>query len=510
MTYLHCMFIIYMHFFSHVFAHPYSLFAKDISNQYLTSHYISHRSFSMEYEKAPLNIEKEDVLLVKPSKSTSSCILSLSTLDNKGANNNIAQTVHVYRSSSIHDYDSSFNPCHVFKEALSKALFYYYPLAGRLVRHTDGKFRVKINTDSVEFGVPFLEATANCTLSSLHYLDNTNTEIAKHLVLDLPSPQDKNYPLVLMVTKFLCGGFTIGMGMSHAICDGFGASQFFKAILELARGRTEPSVKPVWERENQVGTITTQPFPQCPMDRESVAFSPFVNQPNTKIIKQYCFKVEGETITRLKLSLMNENIRFTTFEVLAGYVWRSRARALKLSSNDKTMLNVLVGIRRNLMDYETLPKGYYGNSTIDAKVVLKVSELDEMPLYKIVKLIKETKNIAFTADYVRNSINSLETNQEDGLSMELEASGAVTVLTEWKHLGFQENLDFGGYELVNFLPAPCKMLATVDACIFSSANKLDDHDPSMDGGVRIFTSLPVAAMPKFKDEIEALRFLYRN
>lgn len=85
----------------------------------------------MEYEKATLKIEKEDVLLVKPSKSTPSCILSLSTLDNKGANNNIVQTVHVYRSSSaIQDYDSSFNPCHIFKEALSKALFYYYPLAG--------------------------------------------------------------------------------------------------------------------------------------------------------------------------------------------------------------------------------------------------------------------------------------------------------------------------------------------------------------------------------------------
>jgi len=85
----------------------------------------------MEYEKAPLKIEKQDVLLVKPSKSTPSCYLSLSTLDNKGVNNNIVQTVHVYRSSSaIHDYDSSFNPCDVFKEALSKALFYYYPLAG--------------------------------------------------------------------------------------------------------------------------------------------------------------------------------------------------------------------------------------------------------------------------------------------------------------------------------------------------------------------------------------------
>jgi spermidine dicoumaroyl transferase len=378
------------------------------------------------------------------------------------------------------------------------------------VRHAgDGTLRVEFGVGGEEYGVPFLEAYANCTLSSLHYLDNTDTEIAKDLVLDIPSPMDKSYPLVFMVTKFLCGGFTIGMGVSHAICDAFGQLQIFRAIVELGRGRTEPSVKPVWEREKQVGSIAKQPFPQCPTDRESVAFSPFVNQNNTKNIKQYCFKVEGEMITNLKLSLMNKNekIGFTTFEVLAGYVWRSRARALKLNSNGETVLTIPVGIRRNLKDYDTLPIGYYGNSTLDANVVLKMSELNEMPLYEIVKLIKETKNIASTADYVTNSINSLETNQEDGFSMELEDSGAVTVLSELRHLGFQENIIFEGYELVNFLPAPCKMLGTLDTCIFSSPNKLDDHNLSMEGGVRIFTSLPVAAMPMFRDEIEALRFL---
>jgi hypothetical protein len=39
-------------------------------------------------------------------------------------------------------------------------------------------------------------------------------------------------------------------------------------------------------------------------------------------------------------------------------------------------------------------------------------------------------------------------------------------------------------------------------------NKFDDDDPSMKGGVKIFTSLPVDAMPKFKEEIEVLKVLY--
>ncbi|CAJ2640427.1 unnamed protein product [Trifolium pratense] len=438
------------------------------------------------YQKATLDLKMKDVELVKPSKSTPSCILSLSTLDNKVSNNNICQFVHVYRSSPIHDNsDSSFNPCQDFKEALSKALFYYYPLAGRLGRHVDGKLRVEINANNAEFGVPVMEAIANCTLSSLHYLDGHDTEIAKHLVLDFPSPQDKIYPLVFMVTKFLCGGFTIGMGVSHALCDGFGVSQFFKAIVELANGRIEPSVKPVWERERLVGSITKQPFEICAMDKESAAFTPFLNHIiNSTDIKRYCFKVEG-------------------------YVWRSRARALKLNNNGKTMLDILVGIRRHMKGYDPLPEGYYGNSIVDGKLVLKVSELNERPLYEIIRLIKETINVASTTDYVTNSIDTWETiNQEEDISTELEATGAVTVLTEWKHLGFMENVDFGKNEVVNFVPAPCKMLATVDTCIFMHPNKIDDDDPLMKGGVKIFTSLPVASMPKFRDEIEALKVLY--
>ncbi|XP_045827228.1 spermidine coumaroyl-CoA acyltransferase-like [Trifolium pratense] len=463
----------------------------------------------MAYEKVTLNLKMKDVELVKPSKFTPPCILSLSTLDNRGIYNNHCQTVHVYRSSATRDSDSSFDLCHVFKEALSKALFYYYPLAGKLVKHADdGILRVNCNPNAENYGVPFLEAIANCTLSSINYLDNTNTEIAKHLLL---IPQDLSYPLVFKVTKFLCGGFTIGMGVLHAVCDGFGASQFFNTIVELARGRIEPSVIPVWERERLVGSITKQPFPLFPMRKESIAFSPFLNQTNSTNIKQYCFKVEGEMITKLKLSLMkeseNENIRFTTFESLAAYIWRSRARALKLNNNGDTMLTVLVGMRRNLKDFDPIPKGFYGNSVMEANIVLKVSDLNEMSLYEIVKLIKEAKNVASTADYVKNTIDSLETNFKDPVNME-KSTGAVTVLTEWKHLGFMgENVDFGGNEIVNLVPAPCKMFASIEISVLSSSNKFDDVVPSMKGGVNLFTSLPVAAMPKFKEEIEALRTL---
>ncbi|RHN67810.1 putative taxadien-5-alpha-ol O-acetyltransferase [Medicago truncatula] len=401
---------------------------------------------------------------------------------------------------------TSYNSISIFFPQATKTINKSLRLAGRMVKHADdGKLRVNCNPNAENYGVPFLEASANCTLSSINYLDNTDTEIAKQLVLN---PEDKTYPLVFKVTKFRCGGFTIGMGVLHAICDGVGASQLFKAIIELARGRNEPSTIPVWERERLIGSITKQPFPESPMNKESVAFSPFLNQDNTTVMKKYCFNVEGEMLTKLKLSLMKESggIRFTTFESIAGYVWRSRARALKLNNNGETVLTIVAGIRRKLKDFEPLPNGYYGNSCVDANTVLKVSELDERPLYEIINLIRETKNIASTTDFIKNSINTLETNYKEESRM--LSTGAVTVLTEWKHLGFLDgNVDFGGHEAVNLVPAPCNLFASMEMSIFTPPNKFDNDDPSMKGGIKIFTTLPVAAMPKFKEEIEALRFL---
>jgi spermidine dicoumaroyl transferase len=86
------------------------------------------------------------------------------------------------------------------------------------------------------------------------------------------------------------------------------------------------------------------------------------------VVLHFCFNVEGEMITKLKLSLMKEsgNIKFTTFESIAGYVWRSRARALKLNNNGEIVLTIVARIRRKLKDFDPLPNGYYGNSCVDA------------------------------------------------------------------------------------------------------------------------------------------------
>ncbi len=445
-------------------------------------------------------LEKKDGVLVKPSKPTSSCVLSLSSIDNNPNLEPLCHTVYVHRSN----IDSSFynnnqaDPACLIREALSKALVYYYPLAGKLKKKSNGKLQINCTAD----GVPFLVANANCKLSSLHYLDGVGVEVTKQFVFDFSSEGDSGYhPLVMQVTKFSCGGFTIGMSLSHSVCDGFGAAHFFRAVAELPSGKSVPSVKPVWKRERLVGTPTEEPLQLIEKRATSLATSPYL--PNTDLLHE-CFYVSNDSIKRLKMSLMQEcgsetlKESFTTIEVLGAYVWRSRFRARKLNPDGKIMFWLIVEIR-NILN-PPLPVGYYGNAFASAKVELLGGELNEVPLSKLVKLIKASKKVASNSDNIMHSLDVLETCSQ--LDIKFDAGGSSMVLTDWRQLGLLEEVDFGWKGSINIIPLPWNMFGYVDMCLFLPPSNVN---PSMKDGVRVFVSLPRAAMAKFKEEMEAFK-----
>ncbi|XWS71918.1 hypothetical protein CRYUN_Cryun03dG0179700 [Craigia yunnanensis] len=454
------------------------------------------------------SVDKKDVVLVKPFKPTPSEVLSLSTIDNDRGLEIICHSVFVYQAND--DFCSGDSPDEVkpklsklkdpaciIEEALSKVLVYYYPLAGKLKRQTDGKLRITCNAD----GVPFLVATANCQLSSLNYLDGIDVETAKQFTFDFPSESDDGYhPLVLQVTKFLCGGFTIALSLSHSVCDGFGASQFFRALAEFASGKSEPSVKPVWEREILVAKPIKE-IPQFIVDKDTLATSPYL--PTTDIVHE-CFNLTAESIKRLKANVMKESKdeflkeSLTSLEVLAAYVWRARFRALKLNSDGNTAFCMAVGIRRTLNP--PLPEGYYGNAFSSANTAITGRDLNEGSLTKAVKQIKESKRLAFNNDYIWKLMSINEKLIE--LNMKFEGStGATMVITDWRQLGLLEEVDFGWKGSVNMIPLPWNMFGYVDLVLVLPPCKLDQ---SMKGGARVLVSLPRAAITKFREEMDAL------
>lgn len=141
-----------------------------------------------------------------------------------------------------------------------------------------------------------------------------------------PDPNvDPIRPMILQVTKFSCGGFVLGAAVHHAICDGLGATLFFNAMAELARGSGQVSVDPVWERSALLGPRNPPrveyPVHEClSLDKD---FPPYTGS-GKRVVKEY-LNVEEGLLDRVKgLLYQQSGLRFTTFEALGAFLWRAR------------------------------------------------------------------------------------------------------------------------------------------------------------------------------------------
>ncbi|XP_047308936.1 spermidine coumaroyl-CoA acyltransferase-like [Impatiens glandulifera] len=444
-------------------------------------------------------VDKKDIFLVTPSKPTPSCVLSFSSVDNDNNIELLVYTIHVYKASHDQENNLHDDPACLIKDALSRVLVHYYPMAGKLKRNIDGKLRITCNAE----GVPYVEAVASCSLSSLNYLDGIDLQTAREFVVNYPNQSESGYhPLVVQVTKFSCGGFAIGMGLCHAMCDGVSASQFLRALADLVKGENEPLVKPVWERELLVVEPCEESI-ELPFQKNTLANSPYL--PTTDLLHEF-FNISGETIKKMRSSLIvkGDDIdigvmrnNFTSLEIISAYIWRSMFRALDLNSDGDTVFTIITGIR-HILKNPPLPQGYYGNSIVLVSSEMSGKQLNEGPFLEVVETIKESKKNASDPDYIWKAISITESITR--AKPVFKNNGACVFLTDWRHLGFME-IDFGSGEPVNLMVLPWSASFYVGMCLLLPSCKLD---AKMKGGMRVYLTLPRAAMAKMKDEMDAI------
>ncbi|XP_010429302.2 PREDICTED: spermidine sinapoyl-CoA acyltransferase-like [Camelina sativa] len=441
----------------------------------------------------PLVVEKKLTQMVKPSEHIPPQTLSLSTLDNDPDNEVIYKTIYVFKEKKA--LDDVYRPESLLKEALSDLLVCYYPLSGILKRwESDRKLHLTCGGD--DGGVAFTVATTNVELSSLKYLDNIDSDTALKFLPHELQVEDGYRPFALQVTKFRCGGFTLGIAISHAMCDGYGLGHTMCALAELVGGKKKLRVTPVWERERLVGKPREDDQP--PFVPVYTAVSPYLPTDDWVTEK---INIRAESIRRLKEATLREydfsSEAPTTFEVIGAYLWKSRVKALSLNQDGVTVLGLPVGIRK-VVD-PPLPDGYYGNAYIDMYVPLTTREVGEFMISDIVKLIKKVKKKAHDKDYLQEELS----NTEDIIKMNLtnkEKKDGLFFLTDLRNVGIFGSMDFGWNEPVNIVQVvPPETARTIGMLMRPSR-----LEPAMVGGVQIMITLPKAAMAKFKEEINAL------
>lgn len=115
-----------------------------------------------------LSVTRSRHSLVRPAEKTPLTMVDLSVMDKIPALRCMARTLHVY--SSGHDEGAG----RVIREALSRALVPYYPLAGRLI-HSASASAAELHVQCCGQGVWFVEAFTPTTLASLNYLEDANS-----------------------------------------------------------------------------------------------------------------------------------------------------------------------------------------------------------------------------------------------------------------------------------------------------------------------------------------------
>ncbi|XP_030517916.1 omega-hydroxypalmitate O-feruloyl transferase-like [Rhodamnia argentea] len=419
---------------------------------------------------API-VERSVSVAVLPEQETPGGSLFLSNIDQAS----------VFYLPMVYSFDrSDADTVDVIKKALCQVLVHYYPLAGRLARNSQGKLTVDCEK---KLGVPFVEASANCDIEDLGDMKFLDRNVLQKLVYgDATENTVEVAPLLTaQVTKFRCGGFTVGIAFNHCMFDGTSVMNFMNSWAETARGRPL-SIIPCHDRT----VLTSRVPPQITGTSDSFVHISDVSDLKALYEKEQIvwksFHFDNAKLATLKRMATTDGQSISScssFVALAARVWRARTMALKMKPHQLSKLIFPVDFRS--MMKPPMP-GYIGNAVVEACCLCTVGELIDEPFSFTAGRIREAIE-RVNEDYVRSWIDSLDVHQFNLLSL------TSLVLVSWQRFDYGST-DFGWGKPRTFgtgdLPTGCLFMA----------------DGRERKGIVVVLGLPLSAMDTFEKLVQ--------
>ncbi|RZC63274.1 hypothetical protein C5167_025024 [Papaver somniferum] len=382
-----------------------------------------------------MEVRVRESSVVKPAEETPKVCLWTSNFDQLCVVH--AQAVYFYKPPESDDGFSSssgdfFNST-VLKHGLSKALVTYYPVAGRLKRNESGRAEIHCTGE----GAIFIEAETDSFMKDLG--EFTPNEQLAPLFSRIDYSDISSYPPFLaQVTHFKCGGVCLSTALSHILVDGVSGINFINTWSDLCRG-VEDIKKPVPYFDRTLLRARDPP---------KVYFShieyklPSVDLPATSPLPKIA-------IAKLNLSTLQANQlkskcnkyqyrRFSSYEVMAGHIWRCLCKARELKDDEETTISIPLDCRSR--SRPPLPDGYFGNAIFDNTVRAFSGDIVSKPLSYTVNLIHETFRSSGNNEYLRSAIDYLELNPS--IRTIAKGKGCNFRLPTWVRLPLYE-ADFG-------------------------------------------------------------------
>ncbi|CAI0457822.1 unnamed protein product [Linum tenue] len=429
-------------------------------------------------ENYDLIVKKWEPVLVTPAEETKRGIYFLSNVDE---DENLVRTIYCYHHKKTNGGQEAGE---VIKNALSKALVHYYPLAGRLILSPEGGFAVNCTGE----GVVFIEAEADCGLDDVDFSKPDKATRGKLAAFDAPDGMGNKFeiPLMAQVTKFKCGGFVLGISFNHVLADGQAAAEFIVSWAETARG-LPISVPPFLDRT--ILKARTPPKIEFhhsefdPIEDKSSAVNDFSNE---EIMVYKYLKFTPQMIQTAKSKTTGLLTKpCSSYEALSAFVWRARTRALNTAPDQLTRILLVVNTRGRFEP--PLPKGYFGNAIKYTAATCQARDLVDQPLSYVVGLVQEAirrvndEHLRSTIDYneIRRAIRPL---------------GFTYISSTWSGLAFGST-NFGWGEAISTGPVE---LPVDEGILFL---------PRQEKGkmcMYAFMGLPVSAMGNFEELVRQI------
>ncbi|KDP36818.1 hypothetical protein JCGZ_08109 [Jatropha curcas] len=322
----------------------------------------------------------------------------------------------------------------LLKQSLSETLTRFYPLAG--------KIKDRFSIDCNDEGICYTEATSNISLS--HYLAQPDLKALNKLMpnavraYELPSGS----PVALIQeTTFSCGGFTIGIYVSHMVFDATSLGLFLKDW--AATTCKSPAKHPLLNGQSIVPQYTAFPRETSTLSM----YAPFFKKCKY-ITKRIVFSESAIANLKAKASLNNIN-NPTRVEVVTAILSKCLMASFKNKTGIDTALAVNHTVNLRGKGEPPLPECLVGNFLRSVGAVFTMEEELSELVSQLRKAIKKVDN-----DFLKK----IKNGGEDGLSKYFDVlkeigdlftspiygSGAIelAIYSSWCNFGFYD-IDFG-------------------------------------------------------------------
>jgi shikimate O-hydroxycinnamoyltransferase len=213
------------------------------------------------------------------------------------------------------------------------------------------------------------------------------------------------------VTRFKCGGVALGLRVHHHVIDGAAFSYFVTSWAEISRGQ-QISVPPTLDRSAM--KARNPPTPQFEhIEYSIINIDPASLYPaggfpamaaatfdfSSKDVK--CLKTQAELSTE-------DGISFTGFEILAGHLWRSIAKARGIDPSKDLKFGLAVDGRSRFNP--PVPNGYFGNVNFYGSAQSNAGELLSKPLSHAARCVHAAIT-RMTDKYLRSALDFVEVQE---------------------------------------------------------------------------------------------------